>query len=466
MSGSGRGAAPDERRQLARRFDQGPLRRRRLLWPLRRLVLRGGILVGRGTQRLVDVAASLVLVAVTLPVLLLLLVVSGGRIGIARSQPLQGYMGRVFHRHRLLAPQGWRRRLVGWLRLDRLPVLANILWGDMTLVGPRPLPPGAFALSDPAARRRLEVRPGLVSLWWLRDRTNIAYDPELEIDAEYVEGRSVRGDLGILLRSLLTLFYGGRTASTAQQIEILGIPVANASMDEALAAILSEIDGGGPAHVCFTNPHCANLAQRDPQYLESLRRARLNLVDGIGMKVAGSLLSQPLKENVNGTDLFPRLCTALAERSGSVFLLGGKPGVAEDVGAWIASHAPGLQVCGMQHGYFEEDEEERVVAAIAAARPDVLLVAFGVPRQDTWLATHLPATRARVGMGVGGLFDFYSGRMPRAPQWLRELGLEWAFRLYQEPGRMWRRYLLGNAIFVVRVLWQRLRGTPGKEPPA
>jgi len=115
-----------------------------------------------------------------------------------------------------------------------------------------------------------------------------------------------------------------------------------------------------------------------------------------------------------------------------------------------------LVVSGCHDGFFSPQEETEVIRHIAHSGADLLLVALGVPRQDLWIAQHLRETGVTVAMGVEGLFDFYAGRIPRAPQWLREMGLEWLYRLYQEPGRMWRRYLLGNSIFLGRVLAERI----------
>ena len=112
---------------------------------------------------------------------------------------------------------------------------------------------------------------------------------------------------------------------------------------------------------------------------------------------------------------------------------------------------------GCRDGYFSAAEEPEVVAGIARSGAAVLLVAFGAPRQDLWLHRNLAATGVKVAMGVGGLFDFYSGRIPRAPQWMREVGAEWLFRFYQEPRRMWRRYFVGNVVFLWHVVRARNR---------
>jgi N-acetylglucosaminyldiphosphoundecaprenol N-acetyl-beta-D-mannosaminyltransferase len=144
-----------------------------------------------------------------------------------------------------------------------------------------------------------------------------------------------------------------------------------------------------------------------------------------------------------------------AEHGFRLFLLGGRPGVAAAAADAMRQRCSGLHIAGTHDGYFHEADTPQVIAAVNQARPDVLLVGFGVPRQELWLSKHRDQLHATVRMGVGGLFDYYSGRIPRAPQWLREIGLEWVWRLWQEPGRLWKRYIIGNPLFLYRVWRQR-----------
>ena len=213
------------------------------------------------------------------------------------------------------------------------------------------------------------------------------------------------------------------------------------------------------------NADCVNIAASDETYRNRLAAMDWVFVDGIGMRIAGRLLNQPVRGNVNGTDLLPRLCAALATHGRSLYLLGGRPGVAEAAADWARTRYPGLRIAGTRHGYFGADDTDSVVAEIHATRPDVLLVAMGVPIQEAWMERHASATGATVTLGVGGLFDFYSGRIPRAPVWMREIGLEWVYRLMQEPGRMWRRYVIGNPLFLRRALGaaRRLRQADAAE---
>jgi N-acetylglucosaminyldiphosphoundecaprenol N-acetyl-beta-D-mannosaminyltransferase len=234
-------------------------------------------------------------------------------------------------------------------------------------------------------------------------------------------------------------------------IEIRGLRLLNLALEDAVAAIESAVLGGSQTRVAFVNADCVNIAANDETYRQRLAAMDWVFVDGIGMRIAGRLLNQPVRDNVNGTDLFPQLCEALARHGRSLYLLGGRPGVAEAAADWARTHFPGLHIAGSHDGYFAAGDTGLVVAGIRETRPDVLLVAMGVPLQETWIAHHATATGATVTLGVGGLFDYYSGRIPRAPLWMRRLGLEWLFRLLQEPGRLWRRYLVGNVVFLARI---------------
>lgn len=236
---------------------------------------------------------------------------------------------------------------------------------------------------------------------------------------------------------------------------IAGIRLLNLAMDDVVTAIMSAVKLGVRTRVAFVNADCVNIAARDAGYRECLKKSDWVCVDGIGMKIAGRILGREICDNVNGTDLFPRLCAELAAGGHSLYLLGARPGIAARVADWAQVRYPGLRIAGARSGYWSAYEEACAIEAIREARPDVLLVAMGAPLQEKWLQRNLEATGATVGIGVGGLFDFYSGRIPRAPLWLRRLGGEWIYRLLQEPGRMWRRYIVGNPVFLLRVLAEK-----------
>lgn len=239
-------------------------------------------------------------------------------------------------------------------------------------------------------------------------------------------------------------------------IELFGLPLVNASSLAALDWLEARLTAKHKTTAYFINAHCINQTYNSG-YSAALRRATLLLPDGSGLAIAARLRGHRFVANLNGTDLVPQLCGRLARSGGSVFLLGAAPGVAEAAAAGLAVRYPGLRIAGACNGYFTPEEEPGVIAAINTARTDLLLVAFGVPKQELWIDRHLAALDVGVAMGVGALFDFVAERAPRAPLTLRRLGLEWLYRLYHEPRRLWRRYLIGNANFLIRAVMDALR---------
>lgn len=240
------------------------------------------------------------------------------------------------------------------------------------------------------------------------------------------------------------------TAHTPASLNIHDVRLLNLSLEEAVCAIEAAVVTGEPTRVAFVNADCVNIAARDPAYRRALADMDWVFADGIGMRIAGRILGQPVRANVNGTDLFPRLCQTLARQGRRLYLLGARPGIAEAAGQWAVQHNHGLQLAGVHHGYFKEEDTGKVLQDIRDSQADVLLVALGAPRQEHWIQEHMNACGATVVVAVGGLFDYYSGRIPRAPRWVRRCGLEWTFRLLQEPSRLWKRYLLGNPVFLAR----------------
>jgi N-acetylglucosaminyldiphosphoundecaprenol N-acetyl-beta-D-mannosaminyltransferase len=237
-------------------------------------------------------------------------------------------------------------------------------------------------------------------------------------------------------------------------LNLFGIPVVNTTMTEAVDWMVTAAAADDKRLIYFVNPDCLNIAWRDAEYRDALLHADCVLPDGIGIHLGCRMLSQALRANVNGTDLFPLLCAAAAGAGLPLFLLGARPGIARAVADNMRARYPELVIAGTRDGYFEAGEESAVIDEINGSGARILLVAFGAPRQELWLRRCRGRLAVPVSMGVGGLFDFYSGRIPRAPIWMREMGLEWAYRLLQEPGRMWRRYVIGNPLFLLRVRQQ------------
>lgn len=431
----------------------------RSIWRHRRALVRQVLMreVLPRVRLALDLALAATLLIATSPVIFITWLAARVRGGGLQSEAMVGYRGRVFPMFTLRLPGDGIMSLLRRVKVHRLPILVNILRGEMALVGPRPFPSDGTSLRDPLPRMRMDVLPGLICLWWIRKRSNIDYGTELEADREYVVSNSLTRDCGIALRAIPALLYGTRgKESAAPRLTVLGVRVDNMDLTGTIGWIQSSLAGTRPRHVSFVNADCLNIACRDPGYRAALAAADLVLPDGIGLKLAGRILRESVRQNVNGTDLFPRLCAAIEKDSRGVFLLGGRPGVPDAAATWIAENCPGVRVLGTEHGYFTPEEEESVVERIRRSGADLLLVALGAPRQELWIDRHLPHLGVRVAMGVGGLLDFYSGRIPRAPLWVREIGMEWLFRMYQEPRRLWRRYVIGNGLFLARVCNERL----------
>lgn len=231
---------------------------------------------------------------------------------------------------------------------------------------------------------------------------------------------------------------------------ILGVPI-TVTTSPALIRLLGDgIRTRSPRYLAFANAHTLNLAVEDQEFLQILRRFTV-VNDGLGVDLASKrLYGERFQENLNGTDFVPYFLRSLGYPV-RVYLLGSREGVAQAAGEALVRCCPNVKVSGTHHGYFSVKETSRVIDAINAARPDVLLVAFGNPLQEKWIARYADVLSVPVCIGVGALFDFLSGRQPRAPRWVRLLRSEWCFRLMVEPRRMWRRYILGNVVFLRRV---------------
>jgi N-acetylglucosaminyldiphosphoundecaprenol N-acetyl-beta-D-mannosaminyltransferase len=242
-------------------------------------------------------------------------------------------------------------------------------------------------------------------------------------------------------------------------VECLGVGVARLDWVDFRRwfATHARVDRHCPATLYFVNAHSLNRAWSRPDFRALLNRGDLVLNDGVGLQISSALEGRNFRHNFNGTDLFPRLFNELSAEGQTirVFLYGARPGRADSAARSIQARYPGIEVVGIQDGYRADDE--KVVAAINEARPDLLLVAKGTPLQEQWLDTYASSLEVGVAAGVGALFDFMSEAVPRAPLWMRVARLEWVFRLVQEPRRMFRRYVIGVPLFLARTLTERFR---------
>lgn len=243
---------------------------------------------------------------------------------------------------------------------------------------------------------------------------------------------------------------------TAARLDILGVPVFAMTGPEAVAA-LDRWTQEGPVKMAYLNAHGSNLAARHPAFLQTLQDFVV-FNDGIGVDIAAKLLhGRAFPENLNGTDFTVRYLRE-TQKSWNIYLLGAKPGVAEAAWRKLSAEAPRHRLAGLRDGYFRKDESAAVAQRIKDSGADLLLTALGNPAQELWIAEHGAATGCRLMIGVGALFDFLSGTVSRAPDWIRAARAEWVYRLALEPRRLARRYLLGNPLFLARTLRRKLGG--------
>ena len=225
-----------------------------------------------------------------------------------------------------------------------------------------------------------------------------------------------------------------------QCLRILGIRIDDVTMDEAVERLAAFAASGVCHHAVTVNPEFIMEAQKNAAFAAILNAADLALPDGIGLVWAARWRGRPLRERVAGVDMVERLAAVAAQRGLRLFLLGAAPGVAEEAAAILAARYAGLVIAGTYAGSPRPEDDEAALSRIVSARPHILLVAYGAPRQDEWIERLRARLPVGVAMGIGGAFDFISGRRRRAPVWLQRLGLEWLHRLYMEPWR-WRRML-------------------------
>ncbi len=242
-------------------------------------------------------------------------------------------------------------------------------------------------------------------------------------------------------------------SGTASQtkVRIFGIGIDAVSGERVLAHINS-LRSGAHSRISFVNAHSLNLSYEVPEFRAALERCHFLLNDGIGVELAARLRGGHFPENLNGSDFIFRILTLAAEREWRVFLYGGRSGVAENASHALKRRISGLTIVGTANGYAAAE----VVTEVTATGADLVLVGLGQPLQELWLDANLDQTECTLGIGVGAFFDFAAGRVRRAPGWMSRCGVEWLFRLLREPQRLWRRYLLGNPVFLWRA-W-RLRG--------
>jgi len=239
-------------------------------------------------------------------------------------------------------------------------------------------------------------------------------------------------------------------------VQILGVNVSCVQREGVLQIPLKWVNEADKRTLMYVNAHCLNLAVNNHAYRETLNTADLVYADGISVVWAAKFLDGCKLEKATGRDWIHDFCALAEKHCLRLYILGGIPGIAQTAQQKLIKLYPGLQIVGTHHGYLDDISTSSLVVEINQATPDVLLVGMGTPLQEKWLAAQRGQIDAPVCWAVGALFDTVAGVEPPVPDWLNRLNLEWLWRLLANPIGKWRRYLIGNPIFVYRILRQKL----------
>jgi N-acetylglucosaminyldiphosphoundecaprenol N-acetyl-beta-D-mannosaminyltransferase len=233
-------------------------------------------------------------------------------------------------------------------------------------------------------------------------------------------------------------------------INILGVRIDNVTYDDAVARVDEFLREPGLHQIATVNPEFVVMAQTNVEFRRVLNACALNVPDGVGLLWAARRLRTPLRERVAGQELVDRVCALAAERGARVFLLGAREGIAERAAAALKSRDSRLEIAGCYAGSPARAEEDEIVARVNASRARILCVAYGPPKQEMWIArVAARLENVAVALGVGGTFDTLAGIVPRAPQWMRDAGFEWTYRLLREPRRIKRQLSIPYFMWLV-----------------
>ncbi|AFU99800.1 WecB/TagA/CpsF family glycosyltransferase [Simiduia agarivorans] len=308
-----------------------------------------------------------------------------------------------------------------------------------------------FGISD----RWREQPAGLFSSYGTLLRVGYVGQSPAEALDQQCENQSLRAYIAILVKAVVNrLLFAECGLRCTNEFDLLGLRIHNRKLHEAVTFV-TEAPKNSCKKLFFVNVNSVNLAHNDARLTDDINCADLALVDGSGVRMAARMQGIKLLDNINGTDFLPHLCAAMAEKGQRLFLLGSAPGIAEQAAYNLKTQFPSLQIAGHYHGFFSADQTDDVIEMINASKADVLLVAQGSPRQERWINAHSDWLKVNCALAVGGLLDFTSGRIPRAPQWMCEIGMEWVYRLWQEPYKKFNRYVIGNPVFIARCVAQK-----------
>jgi N-acetylglucosaminyldiphosphoundecaprenol N-acetyl-beta-D-mannosaminyltransferase len=240
-------------------------------------------------------------------------------------------------------------------------------------------------------------------------------------------------------------------------VNILDVPVSCCSREDLLSQVITWCREEQRRTITYVNAHCLNLAQSDPGYHQLLNQCDLVYADGVSVVWASRLLGGCPLEKITGRDWIYDFCRLAARRDIRVFILAGEPGIADRAGRVLRRQFPDLKVVGTHSGFLTERGQEAVLSQIEDASPDMIFVGMGAPLQEKWIWEHREEMSASVCWAVGALFDYVAGEEPPVPSWMERMALEWLWRFFVDPSGKWKRYLVGNPVFLFRLLRSLLR---------
>jgi len=241
-----------------------------------------------------------------------------------------------------------------------------------------------------------------------------------------------------------------------EQVRVLDVPISRVTNEQALAILTGFVESREPHLVVTADASAVVTAAQDAEFRAVVQGADLVTPDSTGILWAARRLGKPLPERVSGVDLAARLCELAGKHGWGVFFYGAAPGIADEAAASMQARYPGMRIAGTAHGFLNAHEQTELESRIREARPELLFVAMGIPRQEKWIWSRMSRLGVPVSMGVGGSFDVFAGRVSRAPLWMQRRGLEWLYRLWKNPRKISKVATLPR--FVLLVLQRGQRG--------
>jgi len=251
-----------------------------------------------------------------------------------------------------------------------------------------------------------------------------------------------------------------------EEVTILGVGIQSWKVSALHSAIQNIIETHTKALVLNVNAYCLNLAYQYPWLRKFLNSAKIIFSDGVGVVVGAKILGYKISNRITYADWAWQLAEYAEPRKFTFFFLGARPGIADKAADKLKTRYPNLRIIGTHHGYFDKKsgslENEIMIEKINTAKPNILIVGFGMPLQERWLMENWDGINANIALTGGAVFDYISGELQRAPKWMTNNNLEWLGRLLIEPRRLWKRYIIGNPLFLWRVIKQKFKLTGKK----